>query len=134
MLKVFVYQRKCKCYLLVGSLQDNYKFHIGRNHKVLLKFLYSPFLGIQEGFGKRVVLDFESSYLAFTKTRGVSESRTCMGRQNTLSSPVNFYKIRIILFFSPSPCFLSYFCIKSLLHCPERNILFLHTVERANAV
>lgn len=41
----------------------------------------------------------------FTKTRSVSESRTCMGRQNPLSSPVNFCKIRIILlslFFSLS--------------------------------
>lgn len=35
---------------------------------------YSPFLGIQEGLGERVVLDFESCYLAFAKTRRVSET------------------------------------------------------------
>lgn len=45
-------------------------------HQVLLKCLYSPLLGIQEGFGKGVVLDFESCYLTFTKIRSVSESRT----------------------------------------------------------
>ena len=72
---------------LVSSFQDYYKLHNCKDQKISLKLLYSPFLGIQEGFGKRVVLDFESCYLAFTKTRSVSESRICMGNRTLYLHP-----------------------------------------------
>lgn len=103
--------------------------------KILQKFLHSPLLGIQEGFGEGVVLDFESCDLTFTKTRRVSESGTYMNRSNPLSSPVNFCEIRIMpLSWSPSPCFFAQFCPKLPVRCLTKNVVLWPVVKMENAV